>query len=155
MITVIRKADSKDREAIVELFKQLVSHHVKIVPDFYKMPEQGFFENEVNCLMTDENKEIWVNDDNEINAYAVISFVNIDYSDRYPYKMCFINCFGVKEECRHSGIGSALMDAGRKRAAETGCRDLQLKANITNKDALSFYEKKGFMPHEIVMREKI
>ncbi len=152
---MIRKADIKDKDALVELFSELVAHHVKIKPDFYRMPEQSFFEENISSAMLGENIEIWVNDDNGINAYAAIKLLDIDYPDRYSYKMCYINFFGVKEEKRHSGIGSALMEEIRKQAKEKGCRCVQLKVSAANKDAVRFYEKAGFTSHEIVMTENL
>ena len=158
---MIRKANINDREAIIKLFKQLVAHHVKIVPDFYRMPQPDFLENGVDSTFSDENKEIWINDKNGsdnnkgINAYAVIKLINVDYPDRYPYKMCYIDCFGVKEDCRHQGVGTALMEAVKNRARELGCQTLQLKVSAVNKEAVSFYEKMRLTPHEIVMTEKL
>lgn len=152
---MIRKAEIKDKEALTELFEQLHIYHVGIDPEYFKMPGQSFFDEGIVSAMSDENKEIWVNDDNGINAYAVIKFIHVDYPDRYPYKMCHIDCFGVKEGCRRKGIGGALMNKIRQRAEETGCRDLQLKYIALNTDAGRFYEKMGFKPQSVVMTEKI
>lgn len=152
---MIRKADTRDKEALTMLFEQLHIHHVGIAPDFYRMPEHGFFEEGIASALSDEEKEIWVSDENGVNAYAVIKILCVDYPDRYPYKMCWIDCFEVKEDCRHKGIGSALMNRIRERAKETGCRDIQLKYCAQNTGAENFYKKMGFTPQAVVMTENL
>lgn len=158
---MIRKADINDKEALIELFKELVAHHVAIEPVFFTLPYKGslpyqeFYEENINSAMIGENTEIWVNDDNGINAYAVIKFVDIDYPDRYPYKMCYIDFFSVKKIKRRSGIGGALMEEIRKRAKEEDCRCVQLKVRAANRGAVRFYEKAGFTANEIVMTKKL
>ena len=152
IFTMIRKAYPKDKEALTELFKELHIHHIKISPDFYRMPEQGYFDEGIASAMSDEAKEIWVNDENGINAYAIIKFISMDYPDRYPCKMCYIDCFGVKEDQRHKGIGSALMEKIRSRAKETGCRDIQLKYHALNTEAEKFYKKMGFTAQMIILQ---
>ena len=39
---MIRKAEINDKNAIVELFSELVAHHVEKEPDFFKLPERDF-----------------------------------------------------------------------------------------------------------------
>ena len=152
---MIRKSEINDKNAIVELFSELVAHHVEKEPDFFKLPERGFFEEEISKALSDENEEIWVNDNGGINAYAVLKIIDVDYPDRYPYKLCHIDCFGVKKGLRRSGIGTALMAAVKERAKELGCSKVQLKANVSNTEAVEFYEKVGFIAHAVVMTEKL
>ncbi len=152
---MIRKADINDKNAIEELFSELVAHHAEKEPDFFKLPERGFFEEGISKALSDENEEIWVNDDGGINAYAVLKIIDVDYPDRYPYKLCHIDCFGVKKGLRRSGIGTALIAAVKERAKELGCSKVQLKVNVSNAEAVEFYEKTGFTAHAVVMTEKL
>lgn len=152
---MIRKAETTDKNALEELFSELVAHHVEKEPDFFKMPERDFFEEGIAKAFSEENMEIWVNDEDGINAYALLKIICMDYPDRYPYKLCHIDCFGVKKGARRSGIGTALMAAVKERAKELGCSQVQLKVNVSNAEAVKFYEKSGFTAHAINMTEKL
>ena len=46
--------------------------------------------------------------------------------------------------CRHSGIGTALMNTILKEAKESGARMVVLETQTCNENAISFYRKNGF-----------
>ena len=52
--------------------------------------------------------------------------------------------FGVKEEYRQRGIGTALMEAVIQAAREAGQKTIVVTSNHKLKDALRIYEKLGF-----------
>ena len=52
--------------------------------------------------------------------------------------------FGVKEEYRERGIGTALMEAVIQAAREAGQKTMVITSNHKLKDALRIYEKLGF-----------
>ena len=43
----------------------------------------------------------------------------------------------------------------KERAKELGCSRVQLKANVSNTEAVEIYEKVGFTAHAVVMTEKL
>lgn len=152
---MIRKAEDKDKEQLADLFIQLHRYHINLKPEYFKMPNRFYFESEIEESMQNENKEIWLNEDGIINAFAIIKFINVERADRYPYKLCSIDIFGVKEGFGRKGIGGALINKIKERAREAGCRDLQLSFYTANTKAEKFYEKTGFIPNSIVSVQKL
>jgi ribosomal protein S18 acetylase RimI-like enzyme len=56
----------------------------------------------------------------------------------------YINAFAVLEGFRGRGIGAALLEAARQRAAELGCALLSVQAFSENPRSVAFYERHGF-----------
>jgi ribosomal protein S18 acetylase RimI-like enzyme len=57
---------------------------------------------------------------------------------------CWLEDLWVREEARRSGVGTALVEASLARAAERGCRRLELDASEGNPPAIALYGKLGF-----------
>lgn len=55
-----------------------------------------------------------------------------------------INRIAISSDVRGTGVGSKLLQATERKAAEQGIRKLNLFVNEKNIDAIRFYEKKGF-----------
>ncbi len=57
---------------------------------------------------------------------------------------CWLEDLFVRDEARGSGLGRALTQAVLDRAAERGCRRVELDVNTENPAALALYESLGF-----------
>jgi ribosomal protein S18 acetylase RimI-like enzyme len=57
---------------------------------------------------------------------------------------CWLEDLYVDESARGTGLGRALVQAAVERAAERGCRRMELDVNEQNTAALAFYEQMGF-----------
>jgi ribosomal protein S18 acetylase RimI-like enzyme len=57
---------------------------------------------------------------------------------------CWLEDLWVREDSRRSGLGRALVEASFARAAERGCRRLELDASEANGPAIALYEQLGF-----------
>jgi ribosomal protein S18 acetylase RimI-like enzyme len=66
---------------------------------------------------------------------------------------CWVEDLWVREDARRSGLGSALMQAGLERAAERGCRRVELDASEGNPPAIALYEKLGFTTGKLTGRD--
>ncbi len=152
---MIRKADERDITRLVELFKQLHEFHIKIRPDIFKEPPDGFYERKIRDTL--EKMFVFVSADNTgiINGYAVVRLTDVDTEDRYPRKVCFIDCIAVDEGSRRGGIGTELFGHIKTFARDNNCDAVQLGVNADNLAARAFYEKMGFAPRTIIMDIKI
>ena len=155
---MIRKANFEDKEQIVRLFKQLHQYHCQISPQKHIMPREGFFEERISELLT-ENAEnspiILINDDGAVNAYALIRIIDVNGEEKVSRKVCFIDCFGVDERERRKGIGKRLFEGVREYAVTRGCNTVQLGVDAINENARAFYEKMGLLPRTIIMAQNI
>jgi ribosomal protein S18 acetylase RimI-like enzyme len=57
---------------------------------------------------------------------------------------CWLEDLYVLGAARRSGLGRALVSAAAERAAERGCRRMELDVNEQNTAAIAFYESLGF-----------
>jgi ribosomal protein S18 acetylase RimI-like enzyme len=57
---------------------------------------------------------------------------------------CWLEDLFVRDEARGAGLGRALAQAALERAAERGCRRVELDVNTENGPALALYRSLGF-----------
>src|SRR5579884_3881937 len=57
---------------------------------------------------------------------------------------CWLEDLFVRDTARGSGVGRALVEAAIRRAAERGCRRIELDVSEGNASALALYESAGF-----------
>lgn len=153
---MIRKAKMSDIPQLAEIYKQLHSIHCEIRSDYYKMPEDDFFSNDLDDIMKNEEMSIIVYEHNSsIAGYAVIFFIDMDEPVNLPLKKCFIEQFAVNEKFRRRGIGTGLITYIKKLAAENNCQSVELGVWCENYNAVEFYSEMGFVPRTNKMEMKI
>ncbi len=152
---MIRKADEHDVPRLAELFEQLHEYHIKIRPDIHRKPPDGFYERKIRETL--ENMYIFVSEDNAgiINGYAAVKLTDVDTEDRYPRKVCFIDCIVVDEGSRRGGTGTELFGHIKAFARDNNCDAVQLGVNADNLTGQAFYKKMGLVPRTIIMDMKI
>lgn len=152
---MIRKATINDIEQTAKLSLQLHDFHVKAKPESYRVMPVAFFSSKLEWYVREENTEILVNDDNGINAFAAVKLMDVEPEDKFPRRLCYIDCFAVDEKCRRQGVGRRLMEYIGEFARENGCTYLQLGVAAFNENAREFYRAMGFGERTIIMEQKI
>ena len=152
---MIRKATPADIEQTAKLSLQLHDLHVKAKPESYRVMPIEFFRSKLERYVGEENTEILINDDNGINAFAAVKIMDVEPEDRFPRRLCYIDCFAVDEKCRRQGVGRKLMAYIKEFAEENGCTSVQLGVAGFNENAQKFYRSMGFAERTIIMEQKI
>lgn len=153
---MIRQAVSGDIPRLAELFRQLHGHHVEIKPETFRMPADWWFTERIRGILEDGESVVPVHESGgEIDGYAVVKVMDVDTADKYPRRMCYIDCFAVAENARRQGIGTALFEAVKRFAREHGCTSVQLGVTACNTGAVEFYGKMGLTPRTIQMEMKV
>lgn len=67
---MVRKAGKKDIQAIIELLHQVDMVHHVIRPDLFKPNTTKYNEQELEALLDDESKPIFVFDDGQVLGHA-------------------------------------------------------------------------------------
>ena len=67
---MIRKASKKDIKRILELLHQVNMVHHVLRPDLFKPYTTKYNEQELDAMLSDNNKPIFVYDDEEVLGYA-------------------------------------------------------------------------------------
>lgn len=155
---MIRKAKKGDSAQLAELFSQLHRHHCEIAPQKHRMPSHEFFEMGIEEILADDEQTVLVNceeNENKINAYAVLKIIDVSSEHKIPRRVCFIDCFAVAEGARRRGIGSLLFNAVKEFGREQGCNAVQLGVDAENGGAIKFYKKMGLSPRSFILTEHI
>ena len=149
----IRLAEKRDIPGMIGLLKQVGGVHHDIRPDIFRSGAQKYNEKDLENLLKEEDKPIFVCEDEgfvagycfcQIREYAG-STVLTDRKELYIDDLC------VDENRRGQHIGSVLYDYAVAYAREIGCSFLTLNVWCGNSGAMKFYENAGLTPRNITM----
>ena len=153
---MIRQANIVDIPRLMDLLHQvnMVHHHLR--PDLFKPDTTKYSEQELETLLSDESKPIFVYDDGEVLGYAFCQITEVK-DDRLlqDRKTLYIDDLCVDEAARGKHIGKALFDFVRDYAKSIGCHAITLNVWEGNDSAIRFYQNMGMHPQKIGMEIKL
>lgn len=153
---MIRKAELSDLKQLGALFRQLHELHIRLSPDSFRMPFEGYFELEMRSFIEDENFTVLTEEDNgTLLSYVVLRVYDRERAERTDSRICYIEHFVVGERYRRRGCGTRLFEKVRQFAHYNGCGSIQLGAAAQNSGAVKFYESMGMKPRTIKMEIKL
>ncbi len=153
---IIRRAQKKDINAILELLFQVLEIHHRGRPDIFKTHAVKYKGEELAELIKDDARPIFVAEiEGEVAGYA-FCIIQQHENDNIltDIKTLYIDDLCVDEDRRGKHIGKALYEHVLGFAKEIGCYNLTLNVWEENKNAKSFYEHSGMSVQKTVM-EKI
>jgi ribosomal protein S18 acetylase RimI-like enzyme len=142
----IRQATKEDLQALCELFGQLDTFHVELLPSNFRAfigparPVEILEEK-----ISGSNKAVFV----AVSGAKVVGFVDVQKASNPPFPMfkpkdfALIDNLFVSPDHRGSGIARMLFEEAKAWARKQGLSELQLKVYDENKDAVRFYERQG------------
>ena len=141
---MIRKAINTDIPRIIALLHQVNMVHHLIRPDLFKPHTTKYSETELEALLQDADKPIFVYVDGEVLGYAFCQVSEIkDNQLLQDIKTLYIDDICVDEQARGRHIASALYEHVRGYAQSIGCQNITLNVWEGNDPALNFYRKMG------------
>ena len=143
---VLRSAEKKDLNAIINMLYQVQAVHANARPDVFKMGAKKYTEEDVLNLMADKTTPIYVAVDETDLAvgYAFCEIQQVENSrNLQTMKTFYIDDLCVDEKFRGKGIGRKLYEFCLKTAKELKCYHLTLNVWRLNESAERFYEKMG------------
>lgn len=151
---MLELATRKDRSAVNRLARQVHELHVSWRPDLYTMPDELFPEALFSELV--KSRELYVAKlDRTVVGFAWVRIRTSEGVGLVTRKVMLINQVCVDKALRNRGIGTRIMEELRVLARAFGCTDLQLSVYPQNDEAVSFYQKCGFMIQSINMQRKV
>lgn len=141
---MVRKAEKRDICAIIRLLHQVNMVHYEKRPDLFKPYTTKYDEQELEALLGDDSKPIFVYDDGEVlgHAFCQISEVK-NHRLLQDAKTLYIDDICVEETARGRHIGQSLYEYVRDYARSIGCYNITLNVWEGNDSALSFYRSMG------------
>ena len=149
---MIRKANKKDIKRIIELLHQVNMVHHVIRPDLFKPHTTKYNEQELETMLNDDSKPIFVFDDGMVLGYAFCQ-VSVVMNNQLleDIKTLYIDDICVDENARGKHVGKALYEYVRDYAKSIDCNNITLNVWEGNEPALCFYRSMGMQVQKTTM----
>ena len=149
---LIRTATKNDIQRIIQLLHQVNMVHHVIRPDLFKPHTTKYCQQELEDLLNDQRKPIFVYDDGEVRGYAFCQITETkDDQLLQDVKTLYIDDICVDEAARGHHVGKALYEHVRDYARSIGCYHITLNVWEGNDAALSFYRSLGMQVQKTTM----
>ena len=153
---MIRKASKKDIGRIIELLHQVDMVHHVIRPDLFKPNTTKYNEQELEALLEDDSKPVFVFDDGMVQGHAFCLITEVrDDKLLEDIKTLYIDDICVDEKARGRHVGKALYEYVRDSALSIGCNNITLNVWEGNDPAWSFYKHMGMKVQKTTMEIKL
>ncbi len=155
---MIRRAQEKDMERILQLLVQVNMVHHNIRPDLFNGPATKYTPEQLKAIIENDLTPVFVKtDENDVvEGYAFCIFQqHVDDNILTDIKTLYIDDLCVDENLRAHGIGKQLYDYVLEFAKESGCYNVTLNVWGGNDSALAFYQNKCGLQIQKIGMEKI
>ena len=152
MMTMVKKAKKSDIGRIIDLLHQVNMVHAELRPDLFKPHTTKYDEQELETMLGDDQKPIFVYDDGTVRGYAFCQISEVsDDKLLQDIKTLYIDDICVDEAARGRHVGKALFDFVSDFARSIGCRNITLNVWEGNHAASMFYKKMGMKVQKTTM----
>ena len=149
---MIRKAEKRDIPTIIELLHQVNMVHHVLRPDLFKPNTTKYDEQELEAMLENDSKPIFVFDNGGVLGYAFCMVTEVkDDKLLQDIKTLYIDDICVDEKARGQHVGKALFEYVRDYARSIGCNNVTLNVWDGNDAALSFYRNMGMRVQKTTM----
>ena len=149
---MIRRAEKKDIPGIISLLHQVNMVHHVLRPDLFKPHTTKYNEQELEALIGDNSKPIFVFDDRAVLGHAFCMVTEVkEHKLLQDIKTLYIDDICVDENARGQHVGKALYEYVRDYAQSIGCNNITLNVWDGNDAALSFYRNMGMKVQKTTM----
>ena len=149
---MIRKAEKRDIPTIIELLHQVNMVHHVLRPDLFKPNTTKYDEQELEAMLKNDRKPIFVFDNDAVLGYAFCIVTEVkDDKLLQNIKTLYIDDICVDEKACGRHVGKALYEYVRDYAQSIGCNNVTLNVWDGNDAALSFYRNMGMKVQKTTM----
>ena len=141
---MVRKANKEDIKRIIELLHQVNMVHHVIRPDLFKPYTTKYNEQELEAILHDDSKPVFVYDDGKVWGHAFCQINEVmNHRLLQDVKTLYIDDICVDETARGKHVGKALYEFVRDYAKSIGCHNITLNVWEGNDPAFCFYKNMG------------
>ena len=149
---MIRKAAKEDILRIIELLHQVNMVHHVIRPDLFKPHTTKDNEQELEAMLDDDSKPIFVFDDGMVLGYAFCQVSEVKNNQLLEdIKTLYIDDICVDENARGKHVGKALYEYVLDYAKSIDCNNITLNVWEGNEAAQRFYRNMGMQVQKTTM----
>ncbi len=148
----IRRADKRDMDKIKDLLNQVLTVHHNGRPDLFKANCRKYTDSELEELIKDDARPIFVADEDGVLGYAFCVIKETKNNNILTdIKTLYIDDLCVDENIRGKHVGTALYNYVKEYAKEIGCYNVTLNVWSCNESAQQFYEGQGLKPQKTTL----
>lgn len=141
---MVRKAEKRDLGSIIELLHQVNMVHYEKRPDLFKPHTTKYDEQELEALLCDESRPVFVYDDGRVLGHAFCQLTEVSgHKLLQDAKTLYIDDICVDERARGRHVGKTLYEYVCDYARALGCYNITLNVWEGNTPARRFYESMG------------
>ena len=149
---MIRRAGKEDIQRIIELLHQVNMVHHVLRPDLFKPHTTKYNEQELESMLSDDTKPIFVYIDEDVLGYAFCQITEVRGNQLLEdIKTLYIDDICVDEQARGRHVGKALYEYVRNYAKAIGCNNITLNVWEGNEPAWHFYKNMGMQVQKTTM----
>ncbi|MBQ5995933.1 MAG: GNAT family N-acetyltransferase [Clostridia bacterium] len=151
---IIRNAEEKDIEQILNLLSQVLEIHASIRPDIFIPQTTKYTESELSDILKNEKRRTFVatDENGKVLGYAFCEIRDFTgMNNIVPHTEMYIDDLCVDSASRGQNIGKALFNRVKDEARALGCYEITLNVWEGNDSARAFYDKIGLKPKETMM----
>ena len=149
---MIRKAAKEDIQRMIELLHQVNMVHHVIRPDLFKPHTTKYNEQELEAMLDDDSKPIFVFDDGMVLGYAFCQVSEVKNNQLLEdIKTLYIDDICVDENARGKHVGKALYEYVLDYAKSIDCNNITLNVWEGNEAAQRFYRNMGMQVQKTTM----
>lgn len=153
---MVRIACKEDIKRIIELLHQVNMVHHVLRPDLFKPHTTKYNEQELESMLSDNSKPIFVFDDGGVSGYAFCQITEVkNHLLLEDIKTLYIDDICVDEKARGHHVGKALYEYVLDYAKSIGCNNITLNVWDGNIPALRFYQNMGMKVQKTTMEVKL
>jgi ribosomal protein S18 acetylase RimI-like enzyme len=150
---VIRGAEEKDIDRILELLVQVNHVHAAGRPDLFIDGKRKYEKEDLIKMMRNPDRKVFVcTSENHVIGYCMTEMQQSKGGrSETEKKVLYIDDLCVDEKIRKSGAGTALYEYTREYAKRNGCYSMTLHVWNCNPGARAFYDAMGMKPYMTAM----
>ena len=153
---MIRLATTNDIPRLLELLHQVNMVHYERRPDIFKPHTTKYNDEQVQDLLTQPDKAIFVYEDESVQGYAFVQMEDVhDDILLQDMRTLYIDDICVDEQAQGKHVGKQLFDHVRAYAEKLGCGAITLNVWEGNDAAMAFYRKLGMSVRKTCMEMMI
>jgi GNAT superfamily N-acetyltransferase len=137
-VSSVWRASADEAEAVAGLLVEFRDHLG------HSRPSGDSFLESVRTLIAHSDTEFWLAAPDDDPTPAAVCQLRFRLSVWTAAEDCWLEDLFVRDSARGQGLGRALVQRALERAAERGCRRVELDTNEDNDAALGLYTSLGF-----------
>lgn len=151
---MIRTAENKDTEQVLDLLHQVLEVHAKLRPDLFISGTTKYSAEELHAIFADPATPVYVASDEEdrVLGYAFCVLEEPDGSQNMTqHRTLYIDDICVDEAARGQHVATRLFEHVKEEAHRLGCYNITLNVWAGNAAAESFYSAMGMTPRKTML----